>query len=226
VRTLLHKYICVYIHTTQYETTAHMPDSIHDHSKHPTQQCMCTIRATYISQNVPYAADPQKNLHILANTYMGCSVIRSVHKKLHACMHACMHDILACMHDILSGLSIVLGRTKPYTYIHACIVYTYIDDILWAQTYIHDIYAALSIISTAHKNLYMHAHIHTYIHTYMTFTQVSALYPGRASNSVVIDMFITLLSMGKEGYKKMLSDVSSLDVYGIYVLSNVSSMDL
>ncbi|KAK7070844.1 hypothetical protein SK128_002687 [Halocaridina rubra] len=36
--------------------------------------------------------------------------------------------------------------------------------------------------------------------------QVGKMYPGRASSSPVVDLFITLLSMGKNGYKKLLAE--------------------
>jgi len=34
--------------------------------------------------------------------------------------------------------------------------------------------------------------------------RVSSSYPGRASNAAIVDLFITLLSMGQEGYKSIL----------------------
>ena len=35
---------------------------------------------------------------------------------------------------------------------------------------------------------------------------VGKVYAGRASSSPIVDLFITLLSMGLQGYKKLLSD--------------------
>lgn len=43
--------------------------------------------------------------------------------------------------------------------------------------------------------------------------QVGKTYPGRASNSPVVDLFMTLLSMGKKGYKKLLADRNNLKKY-------------
>ena len=35
--------------------------------------------------------------------------------------------------------------------------------------------------------------------------KISAIYPGRASASPIIDLFVTLLSMGTSGYSRLLS---------------------
>ena len=39
-----------------------------------------------------------------------------------------------------------------------------------------------------------------------TIHHISSLYPGRASMTPVLDMFITLLSMGRQGYRQLLAD--------------------
>lgn len=41
-------------------------------------------------------------------------------------------------------------------------------------------------------------------------TEISSTYPGRASGSPILDLFITLLSMGENGYKKLLNERKSL----------------
>lgn len=47
-------------------------------------------------------------------------------------------------------------------------------------------------------------------------TDISQTYPGRASAAPIIDLFITLLSMGQIGYKKLLKDRK--DVYAYFKL--------
>ena len=39
-----------------------------------------------------------------------------------------------------------------------------------------------------------------------TIRHISSLYPGRASITPVLDLFITLLSMGRQGYQRLLTD--------------------
>ena len=36
--------------------------------------------------------------------------------------------------------------------------------------------------------------------------EISEIYPGRGSSAPIIDLFITLLSMGKSGLKKLLEE--------------------
>lgn len=43
--------------------------------------------------------------------------------------------------------------------------------------------------------------------------QIGKMYPGRASSSPVVDLFMTLLSMGKQGYKKLLEERKDLKKY-------------
>jgi len=51
---------------------------------------------------------------------------------------------------------------------------------------------------------------------------ISQTYPGRASASPLVDMFITLMSMGSDGYKEVLSTREALVPYFKQTLSNIA----
>jgi len=52
--------------------------------------------------------------------------------------------------------------------------------------------------------------------------EISANYPGRASGSFVIDMFITIMSMGKKEYRRLLEERSTLYPYLLKSLQNIA----
>lgn len=56
-----------------------------------------------------------------------------------------------------------------------------------------------------------------------TLTQISQTYPGRASSSPIVDLFITLLQMGHNGYKRLLSERKVIYTYFSEQLNKVAS---
>ena len=50
---------------------------------------------------------------------------------------------------------------------------------------------------------------------------ISKMYPGRASSAPILDLFITMLSMGASGFKQLLDDRRAMYEYLKRVLSKV-----